>query len=151
VLCPFSCRGRNFCPSCEKKKKQLLWAEWLHNEVLAPVRVGYIMGTGDAVPLAIRGMGLEVSLLDFVRAGGTLITQYQQPDFVRSGLPPYPVEMSRPRLLSNYRVTDETAPITVLEPRHPVFQRPNVLPDQDWDGWVQEMSLCTIALIGEVS
>ncbi len=36
VLCPFSCRGRNFCPSCEKKK-QLLWAEWLQKEVHAPV------------------------------------------------------------------------------------------------------------------
>jgi hypothetical protein len=36
VLCPFSCRGRSFCPSCEKKK-QLRWAEWLHKEVLEPV------------------------------------------------------------------------------------------------------------------
>jgi hypothetical protein len=36
VLCPFSCRGRSFCPSCEKKK-QLLWAEWLQEEVLEPV------------------------------------------------------------------------------------------------------------------
>ena len=36
VLCPFSCRGRSFCPSCEKKK-QLLWAEWLQKEVLEPV------------------------------------------------------------------------------------------------------------------
>ena len=36
VLCPFSCRGRSFCPSCEKKK-QLLWAEWLQKKVLEPV------------------------------------------------------------------------------------------------------------------
>jgi hypothetical protein len=36
VLCPFSCRGRGFCPSCEKKK-QLVWAEWLQKEVLEPV------------------------------------------------------------------------------------------------------------------
>jgi hypothetical protein len=28
VLVAFSCRGRSFCPSCEKKR-QLLWAEWL--------------------------------------------------------------------------------------------------------------------------
>jgi hypothetical protein len=33
VLVAFSCRGRRFCPSCEKKK-QLLWAEWLREEVL---------------------------------------------------------------------------------------------------------------------
>ena len=36
VLVAFSCRGRSFCPSCEKKK-QLLWAEWLCEEVLAAV------------------------------------------------------------------------------------------------------------------
>jgi hypothetical protein len=144
------------------------------------------MGTGDAVPQAIRRMGLEVGLLeaadlatgdlsrydtivvgirasqvrpdfvanhgrllDFVRNGGTLITQYQQRDFVRRGLPPYPVEMSRPRFFSNYRVTDETAPITVLEPEHPVFQRPNVLRDQDWDGWVQERSLYHLSSFSE--
>ena len=36
VLVPFSRRGRSFCPSCEKKK-QLLWAEWLREKLLAPV------------------------------------------------------------------------------------------------------------------
>jgi len=36
VLVAFSCRGRSFCPSCEKKK-QLLWAEWPRQELLAPV------------------------------------------------------------------------------------------------------------------
>ncbi len=36
VLVAFSCRGRSFCPSCEKKR-QLLWAEWLCEEVLAKV------------------------------------------------------------------------------------------------------------------
>jgi hypothetical protein len=35
VLVAFSCRGRSFCPSCEKKK-QLRWAEWLREEVLQP-------------------------------------------------------------------------------------------------------------------
>ena len=32
----FSCRGRSLCPSCEKKR-QLLWAGWLCEEVLAKV------------------------------------------------------------------------------------------------------------------
>jgi hypothetical protein len=36
VLVAFSCRGRSFCPSCEKKR-QILWAEWLCEEVLAKV------------------------------------------------------------------------------------------------------------------
>ena len=33
---PFSCRGRSFCPSCEKKRS-LLRAEWLREEVLEAV------------------------------------------------------------------------------------------------------------------
>ncbi len=36
LLVACSCRGRSFCPSCEKKR-QLLWAEWLCREVLAQV------------------------------------------------------------------------------------------------------------------
>jgi hypothetical protein len=36
VLVAFSCRGRSFCPSCEKKR-QILWAEWPCGEVLARV------------------------------------------------------------------------------------------------------------------
>jgi len=35
-LVPYSCHGRSFCPSCEKKR-ELLWAEWLHTELLSPV------------------------------------------------------------------------------------------------------------------
>jgi len=35
VLVAFSRRGRSFCPSCEKKK-QLLWAEWLREQVFRP-------------------------------------------------------------------------------------------------------------------
>jgi hypothetical protein len=52
VLCPFSCRGRNFCPSCEKKK-QLLWAEWLQKEVLAPVPHRHVVLT---MPRLLRGI-----------------------------------------------------------------------------------------------
>ncbi|MGH9821388.1 MAG: PIG-L family deacetylase, partial [Pyrinomonadaceae bacterium] len=88
---------------------------------VAPVRVGYIMGSGDKVPQAIRCLGLNVTmldgkdlatgdlsqfdtivvgirasqtrpdyvsnnarLLDFVKNGGTMIVQYQQPDFNRA-------------------------------------------------------------------
>jgi hypothetical protein len=52
VLCPFSCRGRSFCPSCEKKK-QLLWAEWLQKEVLAPVPHRHVVLT---MPRLLRGI-----------------------------------------------------------------------------------------------
>ena len=50
VLVAFSCRGRSFCPSCEKKK-QLLWAEWLREEVLLPVAHRHVVLT---IPRLLR-------------------------------------------------------------------------------------------------
>ena len=47
---PFSCRSRSFCPSCEKKK-QLLWAEWLRTELLAPVPHRHVVLT---IPRLLR-------------------------------------------------------------------------------------------------
>ena len=52
VLCPFSCRGRSFCPSCEKKR-QLLWAEWLQKNVLAPAPHRHVVLT---MPRLLRGI-----------------------------------------------------------------------------------------------
>ena len=138
---------------------------------VAPVRVGYIMGSGDRVPEAIRQMGLDVTLLDedalsvgdlarfdvivvgirasqvrpdfvannrrlldYVRRGGTLIVQYQRPDYVERGLAPFPAKMAA-------RVTDENAPVRTLVPEHPAFNFPNKITEADWRGWVQERSL----------
>jgi hypothetical protein len=50
VLVAFSCRGRSFCPSCEKKR-QLLWAGWLCKEVLAPVSHRHVVLT---IPRLLR-------------------------------------------------------------------------------------------------
>jgi LmbE family N-acetylglucosaminyl deacetylase len=137
----------------------------------AAVNVGYVMGSGDQVPDAIRRMGVNVTLIDdetlatgdldrfdpivvgirasearpafvanhgrllaFVERGGTLIVQYQQNDYVARKLPPYPAEMSS-------RVTDETAPVAILAPQHPVFTFPNRIGPRDFEGWVQERNL----------
>jgi len=43
-IAPFSCRVRNLCPSCEKKRS-LLWAEWLQQEVLEPVPHRHVVVT----------------------------------------------------------------------------------------------------------
>jgi len=59
--------------------------------------------------------------------------QYQQPDFAEQNLAPYPVSME-----GNIRVVDETAPVVILEPDHPVFNFPNRITNEDFDGWVQE-------------
>jgi len=138
---------------------------------IAPVRVGYIMGSGDQVAEAIRRMNLDVTMLDenelssgdlarfdtivvgvrasqvrpdfvannnrlleFVKEGGTLIVQYQRPDYVAANLAPYPAKMAS-------RTTDERAPVTILQPQHPAFNFPNKITPEDWEGWVQERSL----------
>lgn len=76
-------------------------------------------------------------LLDYARAGGLLVVQYQQYQFARGGFAPYPLDISRP----HDRVTDETAPMTALDPEHPAFRVPNPIGPADWDGWVQERGL----------
>jgi LmbE family N-acetylglucosaminyl deacetylase len=79
-------------------------------------------------------------LIQYARDGGTLVVQYQQPDYVARGLVPFKVEMSR-----GVRVTDERAPITLLEPQHPAFTFPNRITSEDWEGWVQERNLYALS------
>jgi LmbE family N-acetylglucosaminyl deacetylase len=76
-------------------------------------------------------------MLDYARQGGLLIVQYQQYPFVAGRFAPFPLTIARP----HDRVTDETAPVTVLEPGSPLFRAPNVIGAADWDGWVQERGL----------
>ena len=76
-------------------------------------------------------------LLRYVEQGGTLIVQYQQYQFVRGDYAPLPLVIERP----HGRVTDETSPVRVLEPEHPVFRNPNRISSADWEGWVQERGL----------
>ena len=156
---------------------RLYWPARTHVQVVnyrvARVRLGYIMGSGDHVPDAIRRMGVDVTmlgpemlatgalsqfdtivvgvrasetrpdfvanhgrLLQFVERGGTLIVQYQQRDYAERDLPPYPVKAE-----SNSRVTDETAPVKMLAPGHPVFTFPNRITADDFNGWVQERNV----------
>ncbi len=76
-------------------------------------------------------------LLGWVEAGGTLIVEYQQYAFVRGAFAPFDLEIARP----HDRVTDETAPVRLLAPGHPVFRHPNRIGPEDWEGWVQERGL----------
>ena len=76
-------------------------------------------------------------LLDYVRGGGTLIVQYNQYEWSEGGYAPYPLSIGRP----HDRVTDETAPVTLLDPSHPILSYPNRITDADFEGWVQERGL----------
>ena len=76
-------------------------------------------------------------LLDWVRRGGTLVVQYNKYELIQGNFAPYPLTMARP----HGRVTDETAPVRLLEPSHPVFTTPNRITDADFAGWSQERGL----------
>ncbi|WP_205006474.1 hypothetical protein, partial [Escherichia coli] len=77
--------------------------------------------------------------------GGVLIVQYQQSDYVRQNLTPFPAKMDAVTVgnqrFSNLRVTDENAPVKILVPDHPIFNFPNKITDEDWKGWIQERNL----------
>jgi hypothetical protein len=81
-------------------------------------------------------------LLEFMQRGGTLIVQYERPDYVARNLMPFPAQMD-PR--ETVRVTDEKAPVNILQPQHPVFNYPNQIVPEDWANWVQERTLYDFA------
>jgi hypothetical protein len=76
-------------------------------------------------------------LLDFARAGGTLLVQYGQFEMANPAMMPYPITHSRPA----DRVTEEDAPVRVLDPASPLLNAPNKIGPKDFEGWVQERSL----------
>jgi hypothetical protein len=76
-------------------------------------------------------------LLEYVERGGLVLVQYQQYQFVRGGFAPYSLEIARP----HDRITDETTPVRILDRTHPAFVSPNLINDEDWQGWPQERGL----------
>ena len=98
----------------------------------------------DAVVLGPRAYEVEAALgaanarlLDYARGGGLVIVQYQQYAFSRGAFAPLQLEIDRP----HDRITDETSPVRLVVPEHPVFTAPNRLDEADWVGWVQERGL----------
>jgi hypothetical protein len=98
----------------------------------------------DAIVIGSRAYETDPALvasngrvLDYARAGGLVIVQYQQYPFVNGNFAPYRLTLARP----HDRVTDETAPVTELEPASPVLHVPNEIGPDDWQGWVQERGL----------
>ena len=76
-------------------------------------------------------------LLDYARNGGTLMVQYntEPANFNPENFTPYPAQLSRAR------VSVEESPITILDPKNPVFHYPNPISNSDFAGWVQERGL----------
>ncbi|MCC6144712.1 MAG: PIG-L family deacetylase [Candidatus Hydrogenedentes bacterium] len=75
------------------------------------------------------------ALLDYVKRGGTVFVNYQKTFDWKPEYAPYPIELSR------NRVTREDAPVTVLDPNHPLVTTPNRLGPDTWADWIQERGL----------
>jgi LmbE family N-acetylglucosaminyl deacetylase len=76
-------------------------------------------------------------LLSYARNGGTLVVQYGQYEMTRPGMMPFAITIAQP----HDRVTEENAPVTVLDPGSPAFASPNRITTADYAGWVQERAL----------
>ena len=76
-------------------------------------------------------------LLDYARKGGTLVVQYGQYEMQQPGLMPYPITINRP----HDRVTNENAPVTILDGNAGVLRSPNRITTRDFEGWIQDRSL----------
>src|SRR5687767_8434115 len=76
-------------------------------------------------------------LLNFSKNGGTLVVQYGQYEMTRPGMMPYAISIARP----HDRVTEETAPITIIDGSSVALNRPNQIRPHDFNGWVQERAL----------
>ncbi|HLM61214.1 MAG TPA: hypothetical protein VK308_10445, partial [Pyrinomonadaceae bacterium] len=135
----------------------------------APVKIGYITGSGDEIPEAIRQMGFAVDLLNEMDLTSGDLSRFQtivvgirafqvRPDlvsnnqrlldYVRNGgvlivqyqRPEYETLLPFPAKLGA-RVADENAKVTILERENPVFNFPNRIIEEDFAGWVQERNL----------
>jgi LmbE family N-acetylglucosaminyl deacetylase len=135
---------------------------------LAPgLRIGYVMGTGDLVPEAIEGLGIQPYLLTAADlATGDLsawnvivigiraysarpelaAAQLRLNEFVRQGgtlivqyqSADFPAPFPLSMSHAPERVVDEAAPVKLLEPTNPLLNSPNAITAADFHGWVEE-------------
>ncbi|MGR3662210.1 MAG: PIG-L family deacetylase [Paracoccaceae bacterium] len=80
-------------------------------------------------------------LHEWVRSGGNLVTLYHRPwdnwDVDHTALAH--LRIGKPSL--RWRVTDENAVVTHLEPEHKLLNYPNKITESDWEGWKKERGL----------
>lgn len=138
---------------------------------VAPVKVGYIEGSGDSIPEAMRQMGLDVKMIGKKELTSGDLSGYDtivigirasetNPDYVanNSRLLKYvrdggtmivqyqkyayqTLGLAPYPVQYNARVSEEDAKVTILDPDNPVFNFPNKITQADFEGWVQERNL----------
>jgi hypothetical protein len=73
-------------------------------------------------------------LLDYVKNGGVVISQYQDAVFDHD-YAPFPLSVPGDQ---GHTVVEEDAKVTILAPTDPVMTWPNKIGPADFDGWVEE-------------
>ncbi|WP_200879380.1 PIG-L family deacetylase [Microvirga sp. BSC39] len=100
------------------------------------------------IVVGIFAFGLRRDLRDatvrlhrFVEDGGHLVTLYHRPTdaWDPATTPPRRLVIGSPSL--RWRVTDPAAPVTILDPEHPLLTAPNRIDARDWQGWDKERGL----------
>ncbi len=127
-----------------------LWLAQLGMNVV-PLEAGDLradLSRFDTIVVGVRAFGTRPDLAAareklhaFVRDGGHLVTQYHRPldGWDADKTPPARLEIGSPSV--RWRVCDPAAPVTVLEPDHPLLTWPNRIGDDDWADWVKERGL----------
>lgn len=102
------------------------------------------LATYDVIVVGIRAYNIHDWLTNknevlnrYIQNGGHLIVQYLKSNLVgnkRVKVGPYEFAMS------TIRVTEEKAPVKMLQPNHPLLSFPNKIEEKDFDNWVQERS-----------
>lgn len=94
----------------------------------------------DAIVLGIRAYAARPELktfnnrlLEYVHNGGTVIVQYQTPEYDHN-YGPYPLVLSN----DPEKVVEENSEVQILAPNDPVLNWPNKITSADFDNWVEE-------------
>ena len=95
----------------------------------------------DAIVVGTRAYAVREDLLEhnqrliaYARAGGHLVILYQTQEFVPGEMAPYPASLPR----GAQEVSEEDAPVRLLQPAHPFMTTPNRITEADFDGWVEQ-------------
>ena len=95
----------------------------------------------DAIVVGTRAYAVRPDLLEhnqrlieYARAGGHLVILYQTQEFVPGEMAPYPASLPR----GAEEVSEEDAPVRLLQPAHPFMTTPNHITENDFDGWVEQ-------------
>jgi LmbE family N-acetylglucosaminyl deacetylase len=72
-------------------------------------------------------------LLEYTERGGVLVVQYNTQEFDQN-FGPYPYQMT----MRAEEISEEDAPVEILDSSDPVFQSPNTITAADFEGWIEQ-------------